>query len=277
MTNPGSAATTGTSQGSSSSAATLPSAGFVADNGNFADGWLDRLPPELKDGHQTLSKYRDLPSLAKSHVELQKLLGTKSSAINVPTDKSSPEEIAAFRKAIGAPEKPEDYKLKPEKLPDGIEWNEELGKGFASIAQKHNLPASAMRELTDFYLASEQARGQEMQKMLGDELKRGQEELRTAWGGNYDKNLALAVRGAKSVGLNPESPGLRDPEVVKALVRMAGMMSEDKLVTGGFSPTAQIGPARARDIMTNKTNPLFEKYQNGDPETVAMVRDLLKN
>lgn len=55
--------------------------------------------------------------------------------------------------------------------------------------------------------------------------------------------------------------------VVKALIRFAGMMSEDKLVSGEFSPSLQAGKSRANDIMTNKTNPLYQKYQDGDRET----------
>lgn len=94
--------------------------GFTADDGNFQDGWLDRLPPELEGGKITLGKYRTLPDLAKAHINLQELLGKKSTAINIPGEGATPEEISGYRKAIGAPEKVEDYKLKPEKLPDGV-------------------------------------------------------------------------------------------------------------------------------------------------------------
>jgi hypothetical protein len=265
-------------QGGTPPATPNPSpAGFVKADGNFEDGWLDRLGDDLKPAHQTLAKYRSVQDFAKSHFELQQLLGKKSSAVNVPGEKSTPEDIAAFRKAIGAPEKFEDYKLKPEKLPEGIEWDEELGKGIAEIALKHNIPAAAMREITDRYLAGEVARGGVIQEMAQAEITKGLDTLKTEWGGNFEKNIGLAKRGAQVVGLDPNSPGLRDPEVVKALTRFASMMSEDKLVGGQFAPSQQVGKARANDIMTNKTNPLYEKYQNGDPETAKMVADLLKN
>ncbi len=257
-------------------ASTTP-VGFTKPDGNFEDGWLDRLPAELKAGHPTLAKYRDLPSLAKSHVALQTMLGNKSSAVNIPTEKSTPEEVAAFRKALGVPETAEGYKLFPEQLPDGFVPDKELAKGMSEIAHKYHLPAKAMEELSARYIASQQASAEVATQQALAELEQGKEALKTSWGTNYDKNLGLAIRAAKTVGLDPNSAGLRDPEVVKALSRFASMMSEDKLVGGEFSPSLQLGKSRAKDIRTNPSNPLYQKYQQGDAETVELCRALDKN
>lgn len=258
------------------SAQTSPPRGYVGEDGNFSDGWLDRLPGELDPAKQTLAKYRGLPELAKSHFELQQLLGKKSSAVNIPGEKSTPEEVAAFRKAVGVPETADGYNLKPEKLPDGVTWDDATGKAYAEIAHKHHIPAAAMKELAALQLSQEAMRAEEVGKMLGAELERGKQELQTAWGANFDKNISLAARVAQSVGLDPHTDGLRDPKVVQALVRFAGMMSEDKLVTGDFAPSLQAGKIRATAIMTDKTNPLYAKYQDGDAETVQLVRDLMR-
>jgi hypothetical protein len=51
-------------------------------------------------------------------------------------------------------------------------------------------------------------------------------------------------------------------------------LSDDKLVAGdqtGVSSTR----ARAKDIMTNASNPLYTKYQEGDAEVVDQVRRML--
>jgi len=266
-------ATDTTTQASPSSAPR----GYVGDDGSFADGWLDRLPGELDPAKQTLAKYRGLPELAKSHFELQQLLGKKSSAVNIPGEKSTPEEIAAYRKAVGVPETVDGYQLKPEKLPDGVTWDDATGKAFAEIAHKHHIPAAAMKELAALQLSQESMRAEEVGKMIGAELERGKQELQTAWGANFDKNISLAARVAQTVGLDPHTDGLRDPKVVQALVRFAGMMSEDKLVTGEFAPSMQAGKIRAKAIMTDKSNPLYAKYQEGDGETVELVRSLMRH
>jgi hypothetical protein len=189
--------------------------GFIGADGGFADGWLDKLPGELDPYKATLAKYKDFGSLAKSHGELQQLLGKKSSAVNVPGEKSTPEEIAAFRKALGVPEKAEEYGFKPEKLPDGVAWDDNSAKQFAAIAHKHHIPAAAMKELAAHQIAMEEARAQEGFRQMETELLNGKQQLQTAWGQNFEKNLNTAARVAKSIGLDPESPGLRDPAVVQ--------------------------------------------------------------
>ena len=249
----------------------------MAEDGKFADGWLDRLPGELEPAKQTLAKYRDITSLAKAHHELQQLLGKKSAAINIPGEKASPEEVNAFRKALGVPETVDGYKLKPEQLPEGVQWDDNLTKAYAEIAHRNHIPAKAMQELAAFQVEAERVRAEQAQQAIAAELEDNRQLLRKEWGGNYETNIGLATRAAKTLGLDPGSPGLTDPNVVKALANMTKLISEDKMVAGDFSPTASPGKARARDIMTNKTNPLYEKYQQGDPDTVSMVRSMLAN
>ena len=62
--------------------------------------------------------------------------------------------------------------------------------------------------------------------------------------------------------------------MVKAIVSLAEKISDDRLVEGnqtGISSTK----ARARDIMTNASNPLYQRYQDGDSEIVDQVRRML--
>jgi hypothetical protein len=260
-----------------SNASAQTQSGFVGADGGFSDGWLDKLPSDLDPYKPTLAKYRDFNSLAKSHGELQQLLGKKSSAVNLPGEKSTPEEIAAFRKAFGVPEKSEEYSFKPEKLPDGVSWDDNSAKQFAAIAHKHHIPAAAMRELAAHQVAMEEARSQEVFRQMETELSNGRQTLQNAWGANFEKNLGTAARVAKSIGLDPESPGLRDPAVVQALFKVSQITSEDKLVSPENGATNIPGKMRANDIMTNKQNPLYERYQNGDSEIIQLVRDMLRN
>jgi hypothetical protein len=88
------------------------------------------------------------------------------------------------------------------------------------------------------------------------------------------EKIELARRAAVTAGVDPTSQGFVDPQVVKAIVNLAEKLSDDKLVAGD-----QTGPsstrARARDIMTNQSNPLYTKYQEGDAEVVDQVRRML--
>jgi hypothetical protein len=272
----------GTTTGDGSGAGTLlagagsgagdPPAGLTGPDGKFAEGWLDRLPEEFTDAKPTLSKYGSVQDLAKAHYHLQKKIGNPG--VQIPTEKSSPEEVAAFRKALGVPEAPDKYELLPEQLPEGVEVNPELLKPYAEIAHKHNIPAAAMKDLVaenikQAALANEAAGG-----IIAQRLADGEKQLRTTFGGEYDSRLNMAKRAASAVGLDLKSHGLTDPNVVIALAQLGDMMSEDKLASGdGNLPMG--GKHRAKDIMTNEANPLYKKYQDGDEETVKLVTRLL--
>lgn len=263
---------TANAAGTGGASATAAQAGYVNPDGTFAEGWLDRLPEELAEAKPTLEKFRSFGDLAKSYASLQTTLGKKASAVAIPNEKSTPEEIAAYRKAVGAPDAPDGYKLKPEQLPEGMTWDDELGKGFAEIAHKHNIPAAAMQELAARYVASEAAKVEEYSKKAYADVEEGKAALRKEFGGNFDANIQLAARVANTVGLDPNL--VTHPEIVKALVRMGKMVSEDKISQLGQS--AQAGALNAKDIMTNPANPYHKRYQEGDPETVGMVRDLMR-
>jgi hypothetical protein len=267
---------------------TSPTAPFFGSDGNFVDGWADKLPDgflpveDLPAFKIHASKYKSPLDAIKSDFHKEKMLGRKAQSVVVPGEKSTPEEIAAFRTALGVPETPDGYKLKPELLPEGMTWNDESVKPFAAIAHKHNIPPAAMAEIVGQYVALEQAKADVMGDAFKAELDKGMQTLKDTWKNDTEKNVAFASRVAKSIGLDPTSPGLRDPNVVIALQRVGAMLSEDKLVSGDISATLQPGAVRANEIMTNPADPMFNDYagKNGKDRQAAaakLVADLLKN
>lgn len=216
----------------------------------------------------------DVESLAKSYQGLEQLLGKKAQAIVPPSEKSTPEEVAAYRKAIGVPDAPEGYNLKPEQLPEGVVWDENVAKRAAELAYKHNVPAAAMQEFMKFDMERAALMNQAAAQMIETQLESGRAELKAVWGDKMPEKIELARRAAVTAGVDPSSQGFVDPQVVKAIVNLAEKLSDDKLVAGdqtGASSTR----SRARDIMTNQANPLYARYQEGDAEVVDQVRRML--
>jgi len=230
--------------------------------------------PDWLEAKFWTDKGPNVEALAKSYDVAQRALGRKAQAVLPPTEKSTPEEVAEYRKAIGVPESPEDYKLKPEQLPEGVTWDESVAKRAAELAHKHNVPAAAMQEFMKFDMERAALMNQAAAQMIETQLETGRAELQAVWGDKMPEKIELARRAAVTAGVDPTSQGFVDPQVVKAIVNLAEKLSDDKLVAGdqtGVSSTR----ARAKDIMTNASNPLYLRYQEGDAEVVDQVRRML--
>lgn len=267
--------------------------GYVDEGGNFREGWLDRLPPEFQESKQMLGRFRTLPDALKSLVESQRLVGKKTEGmVRLPgalkegaseAEKRAHEQaLNDYRKALGIPESPDKYNLKPEQLPDGMTWDDHLGGTFSQLAHKHNIPPAAMQELVGAYVQMEQSRAEAQAQLFSQELEKGKAALQEQWKGNFDANIKTASRMAKTLGLDPESPGLRDPAVVLALHRAASFVSEDRLVSGEFNASSTPGKDRGLAIINgNSSDPelirLHKAYMSGDRDVSRLVDDLLKN
>lgn len=249
-----------------------PSA-YVQPDGVLADGWTDRLPDDAVPYKETLAKYRSVPDLAKALANANMLIGKK---LGVPNERSTPDEVSAYRKALGVPESLEEYDFTPDQVPDGFAWDKNAMQPFAETAHKHNIPPAAMKELAGLFAQYESSKLDVVQGMFDQQRQEAVATLQKEWGSDFQKNLGVAKAAAKLAGVNANSHGFSDPEVVRGFVRMAQMMSEDKIGRGLASPEMMNGKARATDIMRNPENPWHKRYNEGDAEAVALVTGLLK-
>jgi hypothetical protein len=216
----------------------------------------------------------DIEGLAKSYHGLEQLLGKKAHAVMVPTDKSTPEEVAAYRKALGIPESADKYDLKPEKLPEGATWDDATAKRVAEVAHKHNIPPSAVKELVALDLERAQQMNAAAAKMLADQKAAAVNELRQVYKTELPAKLDLARRAAATAGIDPNDRGFESPAMVKFAIWAAEQISDDKLVEASATSMSS-AQARAKDIMVNPQNPLYQRYQDGDAEIVDQVRRML--
>lgn len=246
---------------------------WIAADGTFTEGWTERLPEDLRDAAPTLGKYKTVTDLAKALHNANGLIGKKTL---VPGEKSTPEEISAYRQALGIPEKIEDYDIKPDEIPEGLGWNEDNARRFATLGHRHNIPPAAMKALVSEYGAIRLAEMDIMAQELDHRRQAGIEDLKRTWGDDYTRNLTTAQQAARYAGVNADSAGFSDPEVVKGFVRLASMLSDDKLTAPHGGLPNLNGQAMARDIQTNPQNPLHKKYTDGDPDTVQRVRNMIQ-
>jgi hypothetical protein len=265
------AAPTG-AENTNSGAGLTPST-YVQPDGTLSEGWTNHLPDDAVPYKETLEKYKTVPDMAKALANANALIGKK---LGVPSERSTPEEVSAYRRALGVPESFDDYDFTPAEAPDGFSWDKAAMRPFAEAAHKHNIPPSAMKDLAGLFAQYETGRVDVIQGMFDQQRTEAISTLQKEWGQDFQKNVAIAKQAAKLAGVNAGSHGFSDPEVVRGYVRLAQMMSEDKVGRGLATADMMGGKARAMDVMRNAENPWHKRYSDGDPEAVALVTGLLK-
>jgi len=246
--------------------------------GTFSDGFLDRIPADLAEAKPTIAKYRSLPDVFKALHHANQMLGKKANAITVPGENAAPEEIAAYRKALGIPEKPEDYKLGPEKAVDGSPWTAERAAKYAKLAHENGVTPAAMRKIVESIIGDDTASIEAHNSRIAQEEQEGEKALRKHFGQNYEKRMDQARRVAQTAHWKVEdSKLLSDPDGVIALAGIFDMISEDKWVGGDINATLHPGKTEAERIIRDPTHPMHQRYMDGDPEVNAHVQRLFTN
>lgn len=251
---------------------------WAKEDGTLDPGWLAKLPAEYQ-GAESLKVIGNIPDLAKSYVETKKLIGTK---LTMPAADAKPEELQAWRKVVGAPEKPEGYlgdkkTVRPDSIPEGM-WDPAGEKAFLEIAHKHSLPPGAVKDILDYYGDSITTQLQASQVEEGKVLEAEGVKLKQAWGQDYDTNLAMASRVAVTVGLDPKTdPVFTSARYVQAFAQFGKLLSEDKLVAGGAQSIANSVASRAQAITDPKSQDQLAREYRGDfgPERQKAAQEQL--
>lgn len=253
---------------------------FDATTGAFKPGWTERLPDTLKPAAADFQKYPDIRTFMEGAWNAKQLVGKKSEGVRIPGPDAKPEEIAAFNKALGIPDKPDGYELKkPEKLPEGTQWDEgRLGK-LKEIAHANGITPKALSALIEFNLTNNAEvaaqRKLEADRVEAERQKENRTKLETTYGSKLTEKANLATRAAMTFGLDPKSPLFNDAEIVMAFAKIGEAMSEDKLVSAGAVTQLQDKRGQAMDVMKNPNNPYHARYHSGDREVNEMVQRLL--
>jgi len=248
-------------------AAAQPSSDWIKDaSGSFSEGWVDRLEGDLKN-HGSLKTIGTVADLAKAFVETKKLVGSK---LEMPGEGATPEQWSHWRKVTGAPEAPEGYlgeakTLRPETVPESM-WDAATEKGFLEIAHKHGLPPQAVKEIVEFHAKSIGGALEKTNEEHAAHLQGEQSKLKSEWGGEFDSNLTLAARAAKTAGLDPTTnPIFADAEVVKAFAKLGRMFSETSLVPGDASGAAGGGiEGRIKEIQDPQSSAMVAREYRGE-------------
>jgi len=218
-------------------------------------GWRAGLPDPLKN-HDAITPYKTVGDFAKVHIEtvgkVKELEGKLASAIPRPGEKATDEEKAAYRKAIGVPDKPEDYELPKV---EGIETPTKTEEWARKSFHKANLTKEQAKSVgTDWneFMAGMVA---EVDRIAVEQQKEADKKFRAEFKSDEEYNGAKegVKRFWKKVS-NTEfdtfcnETGIGNhPTLIKFIYEIAKKTGEDFSPKGGGQRGAEVKPGMIYD------------------------------
>lgn len=264
------------------------------DGGFVAPDWFEKVSTAVPDGQTASNRdwlaskgVKDIDALVVSYREAERAI-RDGAKIKLPGDGAKPEEVAAFRTAIGVPEKSDGYEIKPlangqfdpnraegPDNPRNIPLNEVLIGQLRESALKHGTPKGAFEGLVQDFV-------QMQLDEAATEAKR-QDDLAAGWikeqGGKRDEQLAHVDSAARALGLTrADMTGLRNglgaDRALGLLAKLGAGMAEDTMITGGKGRFGVSGAEAQAELDRLKADPEFVKKVSvaGSPERVRWDR-----
>ena len=219
-----------------------------------SEAFLDNIDQQF---HSGISGFKTKNELAKGYGELYGKMGT---AVQIPTEQTPPEEVAAFYRKVGAPEKPEDYELTMPEMPEGLSHDEKFEMTMRGIACEAGISKAHMKILFDAYNAYRISQHKETEDEGVRLIAEGDKALHEKWSVDYQKNFEIVDRACADLIPNEElrtqfaelvtSKGLRNnPVFAEVFLGIGKSMLDDTLTKGqlpqgdpGYTPASPSAP-----------------------------------
>ncbi|HWB05845.1 MAG TPA: hypothetical protein VG796_22680, partial [Verrucomicrobiales bacterium] len=202
--------------------------------------------------------------------------------LRIPDAGSAPEDWDTLYKALGRPDAPDGYGLKaPDKLPDGVAWDDAMAAQFAGVAHRIGLTPSQVSALQEFQIGHVGTQSAAAREAMQKSIEAEQAALKSAFGESLPQAAADAQRIAAEHGLppsvfDPVSGDFWGADALKLVSSLAGRLTklsrEDRPLSSSSNP-APGGYAYAKAASTDPAHPDYEAYRRGDPTVVKRVND----
>lgn len=240
----------------------------------WPENWRDQMSGGDEKVKNLLARYTSPDALAKAFKEQRDALAKKPAKEEVSDlpENPTPEQLAAWRKAKGVPEKPEDYEFE---VPEGKELSDgeyEILMDFAKTMHDGNMPAETVKKISSWFLNYEETIAQRNAEKAYQARLDTEEKLRAEWGGDYKANVNLMANvlqehlgtGAKDFLGQQLMDGTRlgDNEtfirLMAEVARKVGGSAAD-LYTSDVQTTGKGLEERKAELLKMSTDPTREK------------------
>ena len=241
--------------------------------------WKDSISEEYR-ADPNIEKFTEIDALAKSYINATKMIGQDK--IVIPTKNSGQEAWDEAYAKLGRPESPEKYTFDVKS--DVVNMDEGAIKSFAEQSHKLGLNNKQAEGILDFYKNNMEGTAQQAKIDTETAQSQAEQELRQEWGRDFDGKVKQAGALAKA-NINPEvldmtlSNGTRlgdHPEIIKGFAKIAGMMSEDKIVSTESENVNTVADIETEiSAITNDTDgPYWNKQHPDHDKAVQQVYTL---
>ena len=245
--------------------------------------WKDSISEEFRKD-PNIEKFTEIDALAKSYINATRMIGQDK--VVIPTNNSTEDQWNEVYDKLGRPESAEKYSLDAKSKV--VSLDENAVKQFAETSHKLGLNNKQAQGLLEFYKQNMEGTAQQAKIDTETAQAQAEQELRSEWGREFDTKVKQASSLAKA-NIKPEildmtlSNGTRlgdHPEIIKGFAKIAGMMSEDKIVSTE-SESVQSNQSIQDEIDTiinDKASPYWHKgHPNHDKQVqqVYTLREML--
>ncbi len=257
--------------------------------------WRPHLTDELKADPVVSSwaekaSEKDVSALIKTMAHAQHRMGT---AINLPGKDAKPEDVSAFKAKLieaGMIPKPiadpKDYGIaKPDNLPKGVQWSDELTGKFATTLHKYQVPKEIVGELMALHM---EALGGATGAVQFD-LEQSMAAIRKEHGEKFDERIEQVKRMIPGLFSEESQDFIErfklcdDPKFISGLMRVAPTFMQDSsflesLPVKAGTMTGEEALAEHGKVMTDTTHPHYAGYHRmpQDPKAKAYVDSLYR-
>jgi hypothetical protein len=244
-----------------------------------AKTWKEAISEEFRND-PNIEKFTEIDALAKSYINATQMIGKDKVA--VPNKNSTEDQWNEVYDKLGRPESADKYSLNAKS--EVVPIDDNAIKQFAENAHQLGLNNKQAQGILEFYKNNMEGMAQQAKVDTETAQAQSTQQLRQEWGREFDTNIKKAGALAKA-NMNPEildmqlKDGMRlgdHPEIIKGFAKIAGMMSEDKIVSTESENVSSNTDVETEisDIMNNKDGPYWNKSHPDHDKMVQQVYTL---
>ena len=247
--------------------------------GDTPGNWKTSISEEFRND-PSIEKFTEIDALAKSYINATKMIGQDK--LVIPTNNSTEDQWNEVYEKLGRPESADKYTLDINS--EVVSMDEGAVKSFAEQSHKLGLNNKQAQGILEFYKNNMEGTAQQSKIDTETAQAQAEQQLRQEWGRDFEGKVKQAGALAKA-NINPEvldmqlQDGTRigdHPEIIKGFAKIAGMMSEDKILSSESenTNTSKDIESEISAISNDKNGPYWNKNHPDHDKTVQKVYTL---